>query len=53
MLDSLIKQVFQCKTPDVILDEKKIRSGKYALKRIRDFVDQKILTVQYISIMII
>ena len=53
MLDSLIKQVFQCKTPDGILDEKKIRSGKYALKRIRDFVDQKILTVQYISIMII
>ena len=62
ILDSPIKQVFQCKTFGVILDEnlswksntdaicKKISSGIYALKRMRDFVDRKTLISVYNAI---
>ena len=61
ILDSPIKQVFQCKTL-VILDKnlswksntdaicKKISSGIYALKRMRDFVDRKTLISVYNAI---
>ena len=59
ILDCPIKQVVQCKSLGVILDEnlswksntnaicKKISSGIYALKRIKPFVDQKTLMSVY------
>ena len=62
ILDSPIKQVFQCKNLGVILDEnlswksnidaicKKISSGIYALKRMTDFVDRKTLISVYNAI---
>ena len=64
ILDCPIKQVIQCKSLGVILDEnlfwksntkinatcKKISSGIYALKRIKPFVDQKTLTSVYNAI---
>ena len=54
-----IKQVFQCKTLGVTLDEnpswksntdalcKKISSGIYALKHIKEYVDKEILLAEY------
>ena len=62
ILDCLIKQVVQCKSLGVILDEnlswksntnaicKKISAGIYALKRIKPFVDQKTLMSVYNAI---
>ena len=62
ILDCPIKQVVQCKSLGVILDEnlswksntnaicKKISSGIYALKRIKPFVDQKTLMSVYNAI---